>query len=158
MFCNVCLSCRCECSEGYARDSASRACVPQCRQSCVHGTCVAPDVCLCTFGHVGRSCEHTCLCNGHSNCQVTVFLVLLSSRILKPVPHGPTSLTGQVCLLVIGSKWGDFKGYRIRDYMNGRMKEWGGGGASCVEGSPPSLNGRDFQQRVFFSIDHLRHC
>ncbi len=96
MFCNVCLiSCRCECSEGYARDSASRTCLPQCRQSCVHGTCVAPDVCLCTFGHVGRSCEHTCLCNGHSNCQVSVFTLKgfrarICKRLWSPGTHSPT--------------------------------------------------------------------
>ena len=61
---------RCECSVGYARDEATRACLPQCGQSCVHGSCVAPDMCECYFGHVGPSCEHSCLCNGHSNCQV----------------------------------------------------------------------------------------
>lgn len=43
-------------------------CTPTCRQGCVNGTCIQPDVCRCNFGFVGQNCSTMCKCNGHSDC------------------------------------------------------------------------------------------
>jgi multipile epidermal growth factor-like domains protein 8 len=58
---------RCVCGSGH-RDSGG-VCVPFCRQGCVRGTCVRPDVCKCDFGYVGANCSIQCQCNGHSDCE-----------------------------------------------------------------------------------------
>ncbi|RWS14422.1 hypothetical protein B4U79_03874 [Dinothrombium tinctorium] len=58
---------RCRCKHGYKLDGNS--CKPVCRQGCLHGICVAPDLCQCDFGFVGDDCSSKCNCNGHSNCR-----------------------------------------------------------------------------------------
>ncbi|XP_054720538.1 multiple epidermal growth factor-like domains protein 8 [Uloborus diversus] len=56
----------CHCKPGYKMHG--NHCSPTCKQGCVNGTCIEPDVCLCNFGYVGNNCSTTCKCNGHSNC------------------------------------------------------------------------------------------
>ena len=43
-------------------------CRPVCEAGCVHGDCVAPDVCRCRFSFVGPACDAACRCNMHSAC------------------------------------------------------------------------------------------
>ena len=43
-------------------------CVPVCRQGCVNGNCIDPDVCRCWFGWVGANCSTSCECHGKGNC------------------------------------------------------------------------------------------
>lgn len=57
---------RCQCKSGYS--SKDGQCKPICKQGCVNGTCISPDVCSCNFGYVGDNCSIPCKCNGHSNC------------------------------------------------------------------------------------------
>uniref|UniRef100_A0A803WFS0 Platelet endothelial aggregation receptor 1 n=1 Tax=Ficedula albicollis TaxID=59894 RepID=A0A803WFS0_FICAL len=49
---------RYQCCQGYyeSRDS----CVPHCSQECVHGRCVAPELCQCEPGWRGPSCSSEC--------------------------------------------------------------------------------------------------
>ncbi|XP_035218074.1 multiple epidermal growth factor-like domains protein 8, partial [Stegodyphus dumicola] len=56
----------CPCKPGY-RMKGER-CTPTCKQGCVNGTCIQPDVCQCNFGYVGANCSIMCKCNGHSHC------------------------------------------------------------------------------------------
>lgn len=80
----------CECADGYKRESAhapvsalsskkskytdttndliKRKCMPVCKQGCVRGNCIEPDICECDFGYVGSNCSIQCQCNGHSHC------------------------------------------------------------------------------------------
>ena len=59
---------RCECADGYQHDEDSNGCIPICSQGCIHGDCVEPGVCRCSFGYVGNNCSIPCLCSGHSDC------------------------------------------------------------------------------------------
>ncbi|GFW79513.1 multiple epidermal growth factor-like domains protein 8 [Trichonephila clavipes] len=56
----------CRCKPGY--QMTGKRCLPTCKQGCVNGTCVEPDLCECHFGFVGLNCSIMCKCNGHSNC------------------------------------------------------------------------------------------
>ncbi|GBM96414.1 Multiple epidermal growth factor-like domains protein 8 [Araneus ventricosus] len=56
----------CQCKPGY--QMKRNRCMPTCKQGCVNGTCIEPDVCQCNFGFVGQNCSTMCKCNGHSNC------------------------------------------------------------------------------------------
>ncbi|XP_069651641.1 platelet endothelial aggregation receptor 1 isoform X4 [Haliaeetus albicilla] len=64
---------RYQCCLGYyeSRDT----CVPRCTQECVHGRCVAPDLCQCELGWRGTNCSSECDeqswgpgCGHHCNC------------------------------------------------------------------------------------------
>ncbi|NWZ58543.1 PEAR1 protein, partial [Haliaeetus albicilla] len=64
---------RYQCCLGYyeSRDT----CVPRCTQECVHGRCVAPDLCQCEPGWRGTNCSSECDeqswgpgCGHHCNC------------------------------------------------------------------------------------------
>jgi hypothetical protein len=56
----------CVCKKGYKRSEGK--CLPACDNGCVHGDCVAPDVCRCHFSYVGPACKDACHCNLHSDC------------------------------------------------------------------------------------------
>lgn len=74
----------CRCKPNHISDGTR--CRPFCSQGCIHGTCVAPDVCQCHFGkfcleiqpkiyhltivvgYIGTNCSVACECNGHSQC------------------------------------------------------------------------------------------
>lgn len=45
-----------QCCDGYAKIDEDR-CIPVCREECLHGTCIAPDVCQCTEGFGGPRCH-----------------------------------------------------------------------------------------------------
>jgi hypothetical protein len=45
----------CQCYDGYA-GVADDGCKPFCSQGCVHGTCTAPDTCVCDLGFAGTNC------------------------------------------------------------------------------------------------------
>jgi hypothetical protein len=46
-----------ECCKGYTRSNSEDRCIPVCSKDCVHGTCVAPDQCLCETGYGGPYCD-----------------------------------------------------------------------------------------------------
>lgn len=62
-------------------------CTPTCKQGCVNGTCVQPDVCQCNFGYVGQNCSIMCKCNGHSHCpgvdQLDVCLKCMNNTMVR---------------------------------------------------------------------------
>nr|CAB3263750.1 multiple epidermal growth factor-like domains protein 8 [Phallusia mammillata] len=60
---------KCACLTGYERPTPTDKCLPVCRQSCVHGQCVRPDVCECDFAFTGSSCDTACNCSGLSDCE-----------------------------------------------------------------------------------------
>ncbi|KAJ4443468.1 hypothetical protein ANN_05140, partial [Periplaneta americana] len=57
---------KCVCGQGYKPEKS--VCVPVCKQGCVRGVCVEPDVCHCDFSYVGANCSIQCQCNNHANC------------------------------------------------------------------------------------------
>ena len=63
----------CKCNVGYYQDlvDESGGCKPICSQGCKHGDCVEPEKCRCHFSYVGESCDISCECNGHSECEST---------------------------------------------------------------------------------------
>lgn len=77
----------CECADGFESLAANKntilnvstevnkMCIPKCIQGCVRGQCIEPNMCKCDFGYVGANCSIQCLCNGHSNCQVSILLI-----------------------------------------------------------------------------------
>lgn len=46
-----------ECCKGYTETTAGDRCIPICSTDCVHGTCIAPDVCKCESGYGGPLCD-----------------------------------------------------------------------------------------------------
>ena len=56
----------CKCAPGYIR--RYKGCLPHCKNSCIFGNCIEPNVCQCHFGYTGPSCEFQCNCHGNSNC------------------------------------------------------------------------------------------
>ncbi|EDQ86704.1 uncharacterized protein MONBRDRAFT_38323 [Monosiga brevicollis MX1] len=49
---------RCECADGYRPTSSTTVpCLPDCPAGCVHGACVAPNVCACASEWTGPTCE-----------------------------------------------------------------------------------------------------
>lgn len=46
-----------ECCKGYTENTAGDKCIPVCSESCLHGTCVAPDTCKCETGYGGPACN-----------------------------------------------------------------------------------------------------
>ncbi|KAJ7307350.1 hypothetical protein JRQ81_009361 [Phrynocephalus forsythii] len=49
---------RYHCCQGYYE--SSDLCVPRCTQDCIHGRCVAPDLCQCEQGWRGSDCSQEC--------------------------------------------------------------------------------------------------
>lgn len=46
-----------DCCKGYTQSNSEDRCIPVCSTDCVHGTCVAPDQCLCESGYGGPYCD-----------------------------------------------------------------------------------------------------
>ena len=88
---------RCVCNANFTANPlrplpghVSNPCLPICT-SCVHGTCVAPDVCQCSPGYAGANCTVNCGCNFHANCIATANS---SAFTCGPCLH---NTTGTVC-------------------------------------------------------------
>ncbi|KAK9737372.1 Brain and reproductive organ-expressed protein (BRE) [Popillia japonica] len=77
-----------QCCDGYAKIDEDR-CIPVCREECLHGTCIAPDVCQCTEGfggprcHIncppglyGVDCQHECMCQNNATCEPNAIRIL----------------------------------------------------------------------------------
>uniref|UniRef100_H2YIS7 Multiple EGF-like-domains 8 n=1 Tax=Ciona savignyi TaxID=51511 RepID=H2YIS7_CIOSA len=59
---------QCSCVDGYFRNGVNLQCVPRCQPECLHGVCTSPNVCSCSFGFTGDTCNISCPCNNHSDC------------------------------------------------------------------------------------------
>lgn len=46
-----------DCCKGYAKSSSEDKCVAVCSDTCLHGTCIAPDTCKCETGYGGPTCD-----------------------------------------------------------------------------------------------------
>lgn len=46
-----------ECCKGFTETNAGDRCIPICSQDCIHGKCIAPDVCKCESGYGGPLCD-----------------------------------------------------------------------------------------------------
>lgn len=46
-----------DCCKGYTKNTSEDRCIPVCSTDCVHGTCTAPDTCLCESGYGGPYCD-----------------------------------------------------------------------------------------------------
>ncbi|KAF7992838.1 hypothetical protein HCN44_005182 [Aphidius gifuensis] len=46
-----------ECCKGYGKTATGDECVPICSQDCKHGSCIAPDSCICEAGYGGSACD-----------------------------------------------------------------------------------------------------
>ncbi|KAF7992839.1 hypothetical protein HCN44_005183 [Aphidius gifuensis] len=70
-----------ECCKGYGETATGDKCVPICSQDCKHGSCIAPDSCICEAGYGGSACDtkcpkgtwgsrciHKCDCSNDTNC------------------------------------------------------------------------------------------
>uniref|UniRef100_V9IE18 Multiple epidermal growth factor-like domains protein 11 n=1 Tax=Apis cerana TaxID=7461 RepID=V9IE18_APICE len=49
-----------ECCKGFTETNDGDRCIPICSKDCIHGTCIAPDVCKCESGYGGPLCNYKC--------------------------------------------------------------------------------------------------
>ncbi|XP_037810487.1 protein draper isoform X5 [Lucilia sericata] len=76
-----------DCCDGYKLSPLGHGCIADCKDKCVHGTCVAPNKCKCEHGYggptcdisvhcetncptgyYGESCDQVCRCKNNSSC------------------------------------------------------------------------------------------
>jgi hypothetical protein len=68
------------CCQGYTRSHNGTTCVPMCSQECVHGTCIAPDTCVCKSGYGGSDCSK---CKWQFKRNLIIILEVLCKIVLR---------------------------------------------------------------------------
>jgi len=143
-----------ECCAGYERSSNGSTCLPVCRDTCIHGTCVSPDTCQCDTGFGGKDCskfcepgrwgpgcQRTCPCQHGATCDP-----VSGACTCAPGYHGPLCATrcdegryglhcAETCRCQNGGEC---------DHVSGACRcAKGWRGALCDTPCPPGLHGSD---------------